>query len=82
MGEVEPLAREAARLEGLRLVAVEGRIEADVERGLQAEVIGELEGLAGSIRCGSGCGGCWCWRCTGLGGRLMRWPPTGGPGIC
>ena len=28
-------------------MAVEGRIEADVERGLQAEVIGELEGLAG-----------------------------------
>ena len=47
VGEVEPLAREAARLEDLRLVAVEGRIEADIELGLQAEVIGELEGLAG-----------------------------------
>ena len=33
VGEVEPLAREAARLEELRLVAVEGRIEADVEQG-------------------------------------------------
>ena len=43
--EVEPLAREAARLEELRLVAVEGRIEADVELGLHAEVTGELEGL-------------------------------------
>ena len=47
VGEVEPLAREAARLEDLRLVAVEGRIEADIELGLHAEVIGELEGLAG-----------------------------------
>jgi predicted ATPase/DNA-binding SARP family transcriptional activator len=43
--EVEPLAREAARLEELRLVAVEGRIEADVALGLHAEVTGELEGL-------------------------------------
>ena len=47
VGEVEPLAREAARLEELRLVAVEGRIEADIELGLHAEVTGELEGLAG-----------------------------------
>ncbi len=43
--EVEPLAREAARLEELRLVAVEGRIEADIALGLHAEVTGELEGL-------------------------------------
>ncbi|HEY6315394.1 MAG TPA: BTAD domain-containing putative transcriptional regulator [Streptosporangiaceae bacterium] len=43
--EVEPLAREAARLEELRLVAVEGRIEADIAVGLHAEVTGELEGL-------------------------------------
>jgi predicted ATPase/DNA-binding SARP family transcriptional activator len=43
--EVEPLAREAARLEELRLVAVEGRIEADIQLGLHAEVSGELEGL-------------------------------------
>jgi len=42
---VEPLALEAARLEELRLVAVEGRIEADIERGLAAEVTGELEQL-------------------------------------
>ena len=47
VGEVEPLAREAARLEELRLVVVEGRIEADIGLGLRAEVIGELEGLAG-----------------------------------
>ena len=47
VAEVEPLAREGARLEELRLVAVEGRIEADVELGLAAEAAGELEGLAG-----------------------------------
>ena len=43
--EVEPLAREAARLEELRLAATEGRIEADIALGLHAEVTGELEGL-------------------------------------
>lgn len=45
--EAEPLAREAARLEELRLVAVEGRIEADIGTGLHAEAAGELEGLVG-----------------------------------
>src|SRR5262249_44240512 len=44
---VPVLAREGARLEELRLVAVEGRIEADVELGLAAEAAGELEGLVG-----------------------------------
>jgi len=43
--EVESLAREAARLDELRLTAVEGRIEADVELGRHADVTGELEGL-------------------------------------
>jgi predicted ATPase/DNA-binding SARP family transcriptional activator len=45
MDEVEPLVREATRLEELRLVAVEGQIEADIELGLHAEVAGELESL-------------------------------------
>jgi len=45
VAEVERLALEAARLEELRLVAVEGRAEADIERGLAAEVTGELERL-------------------------------------
>jgi predicted ATPase/DNA-binding SARP family transcriptional activator len=45
VAEVEPLALEAARLEELRLVAVEGRAEADLELGLAAEVAGELERL-------------------------------------
>ncbi len=43
--DVEPLALEAARLEDLRLTVLEGRIEADVESGRHAEVIGELERL-------------------------------------
>jgi predicted ATPase/DNA-binding SARP family transcriptional activator len=43
--DVESLALEGARLEELRLVAVEGRIGADIELGLAAEVTGELEGL-------------------------------------
>ena len=43
--DVEPLARESARLEELRLVAVEGQLEADLAVGLHAEVTGELESL-------------------------------------
>ena len=49
VAEVEALAREGARLEELRLVAVEGRIEADVELGLAAEAAGELEGLVAGL---------------------------------
>ena len=45
VSDVEPLAREAARLEELRLVAVEGRLEAELGAGLHAEVTGELESL-------------------------------------
>jgi predicted ATPase/DNA-binding SARP family transcriptional activator len=45
VSEVEPLAREGARLEELRLVAVEGQLEADLTVGLHAEVAGELERL-------------------------------------
>ena len=45
VADVERLALEAARLEELRLVAVEGRIEADLGLGLHAEVAGELERL-------------------------------------
>jgi predicted ATPase len=45
VADVGSLALEGARLEELRLVAVEGRIEADIELGLAAEVTGELEGL-------------------------------------
>jgi predicted ATPase/DNA-binding SARP family transcriptional activator len=47
VADVEPLAREGARLEELRLAAVEGRLEADLAAGSHAEVIGELERLVG-----------------------------------
>ena len=43
-------ARESARLEELRLVALEGRIEAEIELGLAAEAAGELEGLVAEHR--------------------------------
>ena len=45
VADVEPLALEGARLEELRLVAVEGRVEADLALGREAEVAGELEAL-------------------------------------
>jgi DNA-binding SARP family transcriptional activator len=45
VADVEPLAREGARLEELRLIAVEGRVEADLAAGSHAEVAGELERL-------------------------------------
>jgi YVTN family beta-propeller protein len=42
----EPFAQaEIARLEELRLAAIEQRIDADLELGRQAEVVGELEAL-------------------------------------
>jgi predicted ATPase/DNA-binding SARP family transcriptional activator len=47
VADVEPLARESARLEELRLVAVEGQVEADLALGREAEVAGELEALVG-----------------------------------
>ena len=45
VADVGPLALEGARLEELRLVAVEGRLEADLAMGRDAEVAGELERL-------------------------------------
>ena len=45
VADVEPLAREAARLEELRLVAVEGHAEAGIALGLHGEVVAELERL-------------------------------------
>ena len=41
----EPFVREGERLEGLRLAALEERIEADIALGRDTELIGELEAL-------------------------------------
>jgi predicted ATPase/DNA-binding SARP family transcriptional activator len=43
--EVDRLALESARLEELRLAAIEGRAEADLALGRHAELAGELESL-------------------------------------
>jgi predicted ATPase/DNA-binding SARP family transcriptional activator/predicted negative regulator of RcsB-dependent stress response len=43
--DVEALALESRRLEELRLEAIEGRIEAELELGLHAELVSELERL-------------------------------------
>lgn len=43
--EIEPLATEAARLEELRLVALEDRIEADLDAGRQVALVAELTTL-------------------------------------
>ena len=40
---------ETRRLEELRLVAIEARVEADLELGLHGDVIGELESLVGDF---------------------------------
>jgi DNA-binding SARP family transcriptional activator len=45
VGGVERLALEGTRLNELRLVALEGRIEADLALGLHRELTGELERL-------------------------------------
>ena len=45
VADVGPLALEAARLEELQLVAVEGQAEASIALGLHGEVVGKLERL-------------------------------------
>ena len=43
VGDIESLARESRRLEELRVSTVEGRVDAQLELGLHAELVGELE---------------------------------------
>jgi len=47
LAEVEAIRAEAARLEEIRLTAVEERVDADMMLGRHAECIGKLEGLTG-----------------------------------
>ena len=54
----DPFAQaEIARLEELRLDAVEERIEADLALGGAADLVGELEALIGTTRCASASAG-------------------------
>jgi len=54
VADVEPLAREAARLEELRLVAVEGHAEAGIALGLHGEVVATLAGSGRPAHDGAG----------------------------
>ena len=69
----EAFARaEIERLEELRLVAVEERIDAELALGRHDALVPELEALTASTRCASGCAGSSCSRSTGRGGRPRR----------
>ena len=82
VSDVEPLAREGARLEELRLAAVEGRLEADLAVGLHAEVAGELERLVGEHPLRERLWWLLMLALYRAGGRRMRWRPTSGRGRC
>ena len=68
---------EIARLEELRLAAVEERIDARLSAGEHLLVVAELEQLVPpSIRRASGWSACSCWRCIAAGARPTRWRST------
>lgn len=46
-----------ARLEEERLAVLEDRVEADLDRGAHAEIIGDCASWLHNIRCENGCGG-------------------------
>ena len=57
--QYEAFARnEIARLEGLRLVALEQRLEADLALGRHAEAVPELEALVREHPCARACAAC------------------------
>ena len=68
------------RLNALRLEAIEGRIEAQLELGRQVEVIAEIEALAAATHHTSGSGTSRCSRSTGRAGRSTRSPSSRRPG--
>ena len=73
---------EAARLEELRLTAVETRIDADLALGRHDALTAELEQLAAAHPLRERLHGqliLALYRCAG---RLTRWPPTGGSATC
>ena len=48
----------ASRLEELRLIVTERRLEAELERGRHADVLADVRELAPSTRCASAVTGC------------------------
>jgi DNA-binding SARP family transcriptional activator len=79
----EPFAQvEIARLEELRLSAVEDRIDADLALGRHADVVAELESLVARIRIESASVDSSCSPSTVQGGRPMLSPPTGTRAVC
>ncbi len=70
---------EIARLDELRLQALEERIAADLAEGRHGEVDRRARGPhARASRCANACGSCSCSRCTGRGGRRTRSRRTNG----
>ena len=73
----EPFAQtQIARLEELRTVVVEERIDADLALGRHAELVAELEALVEASRCASAPAGSSCSRFTARVVRPMRSLPT------
>jgi DNA-binding SARP family transcriptional activator len=71
---------ESDRLAELRLVALEDRLEADLQSGRHRELVAELEGLVRDQPLRERLWAQLCWRCTARVGRPMRCWPTSEPG--
>ena len=73
---------EAARLEELRLAAVEARIDADLALGRHDALTAELEQLVAEHPLRERLHGQLMLALYRCGGRPARWPPTGGSATC
>ena len=70
---------EIRRLEELRVLAIEDRVEAELALGEHAPLAGELEALSPNIRSASACAASRCSRSTGSAATPRRSPPTATP---
>ena len=68
-----------ARLEELRLTALEARIEADLEQGRHVEIVAELESQVEHVPCGSGCAPSSLSPSIAAAARPTRWRLPVGP---